>query len=503
MAMVDAIALFNMFFSDDDSSESDEDEFWVDSDEEMMDDEDENEDNYDGRRLRYRYPLHRENYVIDENYSPFQEFRYAGNTGSGWPFLMKCTHTEGTPLWKHFYDQFGMRQEDFDAFVEQARVATKRNDRGEVVRRFVDETGGGRRPKPIRLADKIGACLYYVRQNSSWEACSHLLNMSPDIMRVFFYEFIAWISEDKYDEEVYPPRNAEERDRIESCYASVGLPGCIGSTDGVHIPSKAIPKEHRQAAMKAGGKTSYVVNVIVDMNYVIQSASKPYYGATNDLVALESDAHFNAFKNNPLFRETEYTLKDIQGNDVIERGNYLIADGGYSQDKRLMNPVKAGRLAQTPHGLLSRQLESVRKDAECTFALNKQAFAIFNGPLRFGKPRHVNNLFRTLFYLHNKRARSLLHHEVGQEDEHWKHSRRRLHYEATQLDIEFAQRARNGVQDGEPGRSVYIADETLVNNRKKNWSDRRTRLAQHLTHKDALGELKWRKTYAELNLPRR
>ena len=123
---------------------------------------------------------------------------------------------------------------------------------------------------------------------------------------------------------------------------------------------------------------------------MIQSASNPYYRATNDLVALESDAHFNGLTNNPLFRDAEYTLIYIQGNGVIERGNYLISNGGYAQDKRLINPVKAGHLA---HGFLFRQLESIRKVVENTFAHTKQAFAIFDGPLRFGEPRHVHNLF--------------------------------------------------------------------------------------------------------------
>ena len=127
------------------------------------------------------------------------------------------------------------------------------------------------RPKPIKLRDKVGAILYFMRQNCSWTALSHLVNISPEVLRVFFIEFIDWISEDKFHEEVYFPRNAAERDRIESCYARVGFPGCVGSTDGVHIYSKMIPKEFHHAAKKAGDRPSYMVNVVVDTNYVIQS----------------------------------------------------------------------------------------------------------------------------------------------------------------------------------------------------------------------------------------
>ena len=71
------------------------------------------------------------------------------------------------------------------------------------------------------------------------------------------------------------------------------------------------------------------------------------------------------------------------------------------------------------------------------------------------------------------------------------------------MDKEFARRAREGVADGDTGRAVCIADESTSANWKRKWIDRRNRLAQHVAYKDLQGELKWRKTYAELNLPRR
>ncbi|CAL6337217.1 unnamed protein product [Bathycoccus prasinos] len=261
----------------------------------------------------------------------------------------------------------------------------------------MDETGGGFRPKAIDLADKVGACLLYVRQNCSWDALSHLVNISPETMRVCFYEFIEWISVDKFHEEVYFPPNAAERDRIESCYAQAGFPG-----------------------------------------------------------------------QNPLFRDAEYMLKDIEGNDVIE----------------------IGRLANTPPALCSRRIESVRKDAEDTFSHVKNAFAIFEGPVRFSNPTQITNMVRTLLYLHNRRARSLMHHEVGQVDGDWKPSRRMMDYVPTPVDLEFARKIREGVVDGVAGRAQYIANERRVEDRKKNWADRRTRLAQHITYKDSRRELK-------------
>ena len=244
--MVDAILLFNEVFSDDDDSDYDEYEFWVDNGNEGEDvvmedvDEDEDEDEDDGRNVTWRMPIHCSDYVEDEGYEPYQKRRYAGNKDTGWDLLLE-EHADDAPLRRHFYENFGMRQEGFYELVEQARAATKVNEEGERVHRFVDELNDVKwRPKPIKLRDKVGAILHYMRQNCLWDSLSHLVNISPEVLRMFFYEFIDWISEDKYHEEVYFPRNAAERDRIESCYARVGFPGCIGSTDGVHM-SKMIP----------------------------------------------------------------------------------------------------------------------------------------------------------------------------------------------------------------------------------------------------------------------
>ena len=49
----------------------------------------------------------------------------------------------------------------------------------------------------------------------------------------------------------------------------------------------------------------------------------------------------------------QMTEKNIEGNDIIETGNYFISDGGYCQDKRLMFPVKTGRSNNTRNGLFS------------------------------------------------------------------------------------------------------------------------------------------------------
>ena len=65
-------------------------------------------------------------YVEDGGYEPYQKRRYAGNKDTGWDFLME-EHADDAPLRRHFYENFGMHQEDFYELVEQACLATKVN----------------------------------------------------------------------------------------------------------------------------------------------------------------------------------------------------------------------------------------------------------------------------------------------------------------------------------------------------------------------------------------
>ena len=68
------------------------------------------------------------------------------------------------------------------------------------------------------------------------------------------------------------------------------------------------------------------------------------------------------------------------------------------------------------------------------------------------------------------------------------------------MDKQFAQQAREGVADGQPGRAANIKDESRTDDRKQNWTNKRRRLAQYVTYKDSKGELEWRKTYTELGV---
>jgi len=83
-------------------------------------------------------------------------------------------------------------------------------------------------------------------------------------MQAFFHRFTAWFRKDVYPEFVYVPKTREDLARVETPYALVGLPGCIGSMDVVHIAWCMCPTYLINLAKGKEGYTSIAYNVICD-----------------------------------------------------------------------------------------------------------------------------------------------------------------------------------------------------------------------------------------------
>ncbi len=74
-------------------------------------------------------------------------------------------------------------------------------------------------------------------------------NLSEEVHRVFFLDWIDKMSLLKEDF-IYMPRNRDEYNFVVDEYAEMGLPGCVGSIDCVHIGCRST-QEH---VHRAGGR---------------------------------------------------------------------------------------------------------------------------------------------------------------------------------------------------------------------------------------------------------
>lgn len=74
------------------------------------------------------------------------------------------------------------------------------------------------------------------------------------------------------------------------------------------------------------------------------------------------------------YKGFEYTVYDSEGVPTRCTTPYLICDGGYHRWTQLMCPFKTTSVEKL--ALWSKKLESLRKDAECTFGVMKKRFKV-------------------------------------------------------------------------------------------------------------------------------
>ena len=79
-----------------------------------------------------------------------------------------------------------------------------------------------------------------------------MCNISVSEIHLFFFDFLAAMVGMK-DEYVFLPHNVTELRRMSKYYDEVGLPGCCGSMDVVHVKWLSCPTgDHNRMKGKAG-----------------------------------------------------------------------------------------------------------------------------------------------------------------------------------------------------------------------------------------------------------
>jgi Plant transposon protein len=128
---------------------------------------------------------------------------------------------------------------------------------------------------------KILGALYMLGTAASPFVVSSNTNLSEEVHRVFFLDWIEKMLSLK-DEFIYLPRNREEYDFVVGEYAEMGLPGCVGSIDCVHIGWDMCLIQHKNMYTGKEGFPSIAYEVICTSRKFIQSVSPGHPGSRND-----------------------------------------------------------------------------------------------------------------------------------------------------------------------------------------------------------------------------
>ena len=257
----------------------------------------------------------------------------------------------------------------------------------------------GRGGAPVEL--KVLGVLRILGRATCFDGITELSGIPTSSMQAFFHRFTAWFRKDVYPEFVYVPKTREDLARVETPYALVGLPGCIGSMDVVHIAWCMCPTYLMNLAKGKEGYTSIAYNVICDHKGRAQAVLAGTYGAFNDKTIVRYDNYVHAIRTQAFFTELQYEVRTGPGACDVEmvEGAYLIIDGGYH--KWAATQAAAKVTTSLNYTAWRTRVESVRKDIECFFGRLKARFRVLKTPISLKTMRAVDDVFFTCVALQN------------------------------------------------------------------------------------------------------
>ncbi len=231
---------------------------------------------------------------------------------------------------------------------------------------------GGR--KMASLEVKVFSALQTLTRGEVFDTSEQKNFVSAEANRVFFIEFVRQIRIRLGKQYIRFPSTVEEINKTTSYYAKLGLPGCIGSLDCVHIHWGMCPISSKNKATGKEGFPSLVYSVTCNRLGFISSIAGSFWGSENDKFIVKIDDNITQVVEEDLYRNYEYELREQNGLLKTVRGNYFICDGGFLNWRILMCGTNC--TADYDLAYWSKYIGSVRKDIECTFGRLKKRYSI-------------------------------------------------------------------------------------------------------------------------------
>lgn len=265
---------------------------------------------------------------------------------------------------------------------------------------YVDGVDAKGTPK-IQLELLVLASLRYIASGCAFDSLEELTCIDENTLRQFFHKkFCIW-GADAAEEHIKLPSDEESLQHVMGLYNKLGLPGCAGSVDCVHVIWDKCRAGLKSQCKGKEDHPTLAFEVVSSHTKRILSVSQFFWGATNDKSIARMDEAIGELRSsNSFLGNVKWASFDRSGEIRKHRGAYFICDGGYHNWKCLMPPFKH-QLEGTEEAAWSHHIESVRKDVECVFGILKKRFLILKHPVRLHYPLHIQNVFVTCGVLHN------------------------------------------------------------------------------------------------------
>jgi Plant transposon protein len=251
----------------------------------------------------------------------------------------------------------------------------------------------GKETTPVFL--KLLGTLRMLGKGCTWDSLYELSGVSAEVHRKWTLAFLDKFSKELYPVYVHGPRNNEELNQVTILYAACGFPGCVGSTDCVHIRWESCSAQWASAFKN--GKPNYAsiaYEMTVDHSKRFQASTIGHYGTTSDKTIIKFDGYVTKVRFEKLFTEAQFKIQIAENKWIIERKVYLLVDGGYRKWRIMICPLK--HTVEEDKARWSEFAESVRKDVECSFGILKKRYQLLKSAIN----SHRNNaVFSCLHYI--------------------------------------------------------------------------------------------------------
>ena len=255
----------------------------------------------------------------------------------------------------------------------------------------------GQKSAPLEL--KILGILRVLGRGYCFDGIEELSYISAEVNRVFFHKWCNLFGHKYFGIYCNPPKTPDEIQRTIAVYERLGLPGCIGSTDCVHIRWDRCASGDRVLHKGKEGYPTLSYEVTVDHTSKIIAVTHGFPGTRNDRTIVRFDGFVTDIHDGVKYSDVKFDMKNIKGEEYEEKGAWLLVDGGYHKWRCLQCPLKHSAIPRET--LWSEWAETVRKDVECVFGVLKGRFRCLKLPIYYHDKDNIDNMFYCCCILHN------------------------------------------------------------------------------------------------------
>lgn len=187
---------------------------------------------------------------------------------------------------------------------------------------------------------QVLAVLYVLGKGNSFDDVSQMSRLSVPTVQRIFHAFMERYATDLYATTVVKPTGQALADTMKD-FDAAGFPGAVGSTAVTHLHWQHAPYSGRQSYLGREGLPTLAYECTVDRSGRCLAATKGMPGAQSDSAIACSDEFVKEVRDGD-YKDMEFTLKGENGEDVKEKGLWLLAGGEH-------HLVRQRRFRSAPH----------------------------------------------------------------------------------------------------------------------------------------------------------